>query len=69
MRKDVPIATLIFETTYVDNPGQPMAFEVARLYTTIAHVKRMIEVLSKNVAAYEEQMGLLDAEPKADGAM
>lgn len=51
IRKDVPIAILLFSAAY---PDVSASIEVSRLYTTIDHVKRMIDVLSRNLATYED---------------
>ncbi len=52
-RADASVVVLAFNVTYAE---VPMSVEVARLYTSVAHLKRMIDVLSKNVAIYEEGM-------------
>ena len=52
-RKDAPVAILAFSTVY---PDGNLTNEVARLYTTVDHVRRMIKVLEDNIATYDLQM-------------
>lgn len=52
-RSDLPVAILVFESHY---PDQQVNLEVARLYTTVAHIERMVEVMKRNVEAYKAQL-------------
>lgn len=52
MRSDIPIATLRFWTYAPPN----QAIEVARLNTTMQHVRNIVEVLGKNLEEYEAQI-------------
>lgn len=62
MRRDVPVAMLMFEANYPesrDEQGRTMSIEVVRLCTSMVHVKRIAEVLAKNVETYEKMVGPL----------
>lgn len=53
LRRDVPVGTLIFEAMY---PDARVSMEVARLYTSIDHIKRIVQVLARNLDTYEAEM-------------
>ncbi len=50
-RKDAAVAILVFDVLY---PEIQVSAEVARLYTTADHLKRMIAVLSRSLENYEK---------------
>ena len=49
-RADAPVAVLAFSTLYVDCN---VSAEVARLYTSVDHLRRIVEVLTKNIEIYD----------------
>lgn len=57
-RRDSPIAILAFGVVI---PEVPASVEVARLYTTVEHVRRIVEVLSKNLERYDAEIAEADS--------
>lgn len=51
VRKDVPVATISFHTFL---PESGVLWEVARLCTSIDHLRKMAEALTRNVEAHDE---------------
>lgn len=45
------MATLTFFTAY---PEVPLLFESVRVYTTVKHLRNMVEVLQAQLAKYDE---------------
>jgi len=54
-RSDIPVASLSFHTAIVDKSGEDQSgalLEVCRLQMSIAHIKSMVDVLSKSIDYY-----------------
>lgn len=50
-RNDVPVSVLVCETVY---PDMGAVQEIARMYTSVEHMRKIVQVLAAQLDAYDK---------------